>query len=146
LNMIEQLGEIIGKAEAAEELIIDIQHNFESLKLSFKKLSFIYFIWKEPDFIVGKNTFIDSLLTKIGLHNTCNENRYPKWNDTTIQADCIFLSSEPYPFNEEHITVFQERFPNSKIYIINGEMCSWYGSRMKLAPAYFSDFLKKLQD
>lgn len=146
LNMIEQLGEILARNEKAEELIIDIKDNFESLNLSSKKMSFIYFIWKDPDFIVGKSTFIDSLLSKIGLHNACNENRYPKWNDLSIEADYIFLSSEPYPFNNEHIAIFQKRFPNSKVKIINGEMCSWYGSRMKLAPTYFCDFLKKLED
>ena len=140
LKMIEQVGEIIGKEEEAEELILDIQQNFDLINLPAKKNTFLYFIWKEPDFIVGQHTFIDSILSKIGLENACKENRYPKWSDTSIQPDCIFLSSEPYPFTVEHISIFQERFPVSKIRIINGEMCSWYGSRMKLAPVYFTAF------
>lgn len=144
LKMIEQLGEMIGKDEAAEELILDIQHNFELINIPSKRRSFLYFIWKDPDFIVGQHTFVNSLLSKIGFHNVCEENRYPQWKETEIQPDCIFLSSEPYPFTEEHIKLYQKRFPTSKIRIINGEMCSWYGSRMRLAPAYFNSFLKEL--
>jgi ABC-type Fe3+-hydroxamate transport system substrate-binding protein len=144
LQMIEQVGELVGKNEAAEELVIDIQHNFELIDLPSKSTSFLYFIWKDPDFIVGQHTFIDSLLSKIGFDNLCKENRYPQWKETEIQPDCVFLSSEPYPFTEEHIILYQERFPNSKIRVINGEMCSWYGSRIKLAPAYFNNFMNEL--
>jgi hypothetical protein len=31
-------------------------------------------------------------------------------------------------------------FPKADIRMIDGEMCSWYGSRMKLAATYFEEF------
>ena len=50
---------------------------------------FLYFIWKAPDFIVGQHTFIDSLLSKIGFHNVCEENRYPQWKETEMNEPFI---------------------------------------------------------
>ena len=146
MKMIEQVGEIIGKDDEAEGLILDIEHNFNTIELPLIKTSFLYFIWKEPDFMVGKNTFIDSMLNKIGLENVCNEMRYPKFIDQDFQPAHVFLSSEPYPFKEEHLVEFKRRFPNSKIHIVNGEMFSWYGSRMKMAAKYFDTFLKELNN
>jgi hypothetical protein len=51
---------------------------FEEISQVGKGRSVLYFIWHEPTFVVGKNTFIDSVLTKIGFVNYCNLNRYPE--------------------------------------------------------------------
>jgi hypothetical protein len=53
----------------------------------------------------------------------------------------IFLSSEPFPFKEKHIEEFQNIFPKSKIILVDGEMFSWYGSRLLQTPAYLSNLL-----
>ena len=80
------------------------------------------------------------MLEKIGFINSCKSIRYPEWNGE--QAEVIFLSSEPFPFKTEHIIQYATLFPNSVIQIIDGEMCSWYGSRMVLAAQYFRKKLK----
>jgi hypothetical protein len=54
------------------------------------------------------------------------------------------LSSEPYPFKEEHKAYFKAIFPNAKIVFVDGEMFSWYGSRMLMAPAYFQRLANEL--
>jgi hypothetical protein len=103
--------------------------------------TFLYFIWDEPAFVAGKNTFIDSMLTKIGYKNACDLERYPALTECPdLQPDVVFLSSEPYPFKDSHLQKFQEMFPKADIRMIDGEMCSWYGSRMKLAATYFENF------
>ena len=57
----------------------------------------------------------------------------------------IFLSSEPYPFKQKHISELQNLLPKAKIILVDGEMFSWYGSRMLLAFDYFKELHKKLE-
>ena len=40
--------------------------------------------------------------------------------------------------------MFQAQFPHTAVYLINGEMFSWYGSRLLLATDYFSDLVTML--
>jgi hypothetical protein len=53
-----------------------------------------------------------------------------------IKPQVIFLSSEPYPFKEKHVQELKLSLNHTKIILVDGEMFSWYGSRMLLAPAY----------
>ncbi|WP_349630858.1 helical backbone metal receptor [Aquiflexum sp. TKW24L] len=101
----------------------------------------MYLIWKDPLIAVGTNTFIDSMLEKAGFKNLINQFRYPEIDLEEIvklNPDYLLLSSEPYPFKELHISFFKERLPKTKIRIVDGEMFSWYGSRLVLAGKYFS--------
>lgn len=136
LNLILSIGQICGKEQLSRNLVSKIQEAYVDLNVG-KGKSFIYFIWDEPKYIVGKCTFINSMLEKIGFENSCKSIRYPEWKGE--QADVIFLSSEPFPFKTEHIINFANLFPKSDIQIIDGEMCSWYGSRMLLAAKYFKN-------
>jgi ABC-type hemin transport system substrate-binding protein len=89
----------------------------------------------------GGNTFIDSQLREMGLHNSITESRYPALTSEEIgdlKPDLILLSSEPYPFKEKHIGELQALCPTSRIALVDGEMFSWYGSRLLQAPAYFN--------
>jgi len=49
----------------------------------------------------------------------------------------LLLSSEPFPFKQKHIDQLQPVLPDIKIILVDGEMFSWYGSRLLKAPAYF---------
>jgi ABC-type Fe3+-hydroxamate transport system substrate-binding protein len=141
LNMIDVLGDMLNRKDEAELLVEDITEAFTPLENLGKQQSFLYFIWDDPAFLTGKNTFIDSMLTKIGFKNACELERYPALTECpNVQPDVVFLSSEPYPFKEQHRQKFQEMFPKADIRMIDGEMCSWYGSRMKLAATYFEEF------
>lgn len=143
-DMIEQLGALTGKKVQAEELLTCIRKEFSDLALrppSSSVPSVKYYIWSKPDFVVGKHTFIDQMLKCAGFQNAITSERYPE-DDPAVHPDFIFLSSEPFPFKEEHLQQFQQNYPNSKVVIVDGELFSWYGSRMRLAPAYF----KKLRE
>jgi hypothetical protein len=61
------------------------------------------------------------------------------------KPDVILLSSEPYPFKDKHITEFKALLPNAVIKLVDGELFSWYGSRLLHAPDYFSELIKDLQ-
>lgn len=146
LEMIRQLGEITGTEEKAAKIVSDIASNFAGLKeLIPLNKTVLYLIWKKPYIAAGKNTFIDSMLTTLGLRNAINEERYPEVDLTAINPDFIFLSSEPFPFKEKHLNELAVQFPNSEIFLVDGEYFSWYGSRLTGAPAYFKELLKPLQ-
>lgn len=141
LNMMLEIGKIMDEEEASEEMVGRIRKGFQSLKQTEVERTFLYFIWKDPDYLAGKQTFIHAVLESAGFVNHCREARYPEWNTSFGEPDVVFLSSEPYPFKKEHIELFKQRFPDSEIVLIDGEMCSWYGSRMIKT----IDYLKGLQ-
>jgi len=139
VDMINLIGQLTDKQQIAQELNAAIEQKFNKLGNIGKSRSVLYFIWDEPSFVVGKSTFIDSVLTKIGFVNACQKERYPALSDLEpLNPDFIFLSSEPFPFKEEHFLKYHELFPTSKIQFVDGESFSWYGSRMLEAPSYFS--------
>jgi hypothetical protein len=58
-------------------------------------------------------------------------------NPDLSNADIILLSSEPYPFAQKHIDEIQSFLPGKIILLVDGEMFSWYGSRLLKSAAYF---------
>jgi len=149
LEMIKIISEITGKSRKGSELIHEIQESFKSLRakveeLSDKERSVLYYIWKDPYMVSGKNTFVDNMLSECGLINATNLERYPEIEKIDKDPKLIFLSSEPFPFKESHIEEFQTKFPNSKIILIDGEMFSWYGSKLKDAPSYFEKLISEI--
>lgn len=140
LNMIRGIGQITGKEAEALGIINSIKNEFASLK-TFSSQSVLYFIWRKPWMVAGSNTFIQAIIEKLNLRNTIKASRYPEVSDEEIRQlnpEYIFLSSEPYPFQEKHIEELKQISPSSKIILVDGEMFSWYGSRLLHAPLYFN--------
>jgi ABC-type Fe3+-hydroxamate transport system substrate-binding protein len=107
-----------------------------------------YLIWNDPVMVAGSDTFIHHILTRTGLNNVFSyRKRYPEITMQDLKdkkPDYIFLSSEPYPFKEIHVKHFTENLPFSQVFLVDGEMFSWYGSRMLKAPDYFLHLEKHL--
>lgn len=138
LSMILAIGEMTGKQQEANNLVKEIKDSFSTVSSLGQGKKVLYFIWHEPAFVVGRNTFIDAMLSQLGFENACTKSRYPSLDElTALQPDYIFLSSEPFPFSEQHLEYYRDLFPHSKLLLVDGEMFSWYGSRMKLAVDYF---------
>ncbi|MFZ6009352.1 MAG: helical backbone metal receptor [Bacteroidota bacterium] len=144
LDMIKSIGELTDHAKKARQLIHDIEFSFRHLK---KKVpaNVLYLIWRKPWMAVGHGTFIHTMIETIGWQNCLHEMpRYPRLTAEEIQAlkpDYILLSSEPYPFQEKHKQELQNLCPDAKIALVDGEMFSWYGSRLVKAPAYFNSLM-----
>lgn len=141
LRMIEMIGDITGTGEKATSLVKDIRSKFNAINTE-RKLSALYFIWREPWMVAGKNTFINEMLACAGFENALADPvaRYPEMNDAEIAAadpDVILLSSEPYPFKEKHIMELNMICPGVPVHLVDGEMFSWYGSRLLHAADYF---------
>ncbi|MCH6202174.1 helical backbone metal receptor [Aquiflexum sp. LQ15W] len=139
-RMIMCVGELTDTSIKATQIVSRVK---EGLEKEFKlKGSAVYLIWKDPLIAVGSNTFIDSILEKAGFKNLINQSRYPEIDLEEIvklNPEFLLLSSEPFPFKEKHISFFQEKLPKTKIKIVDGEMFSWYGSRLLFAGKYFED-------
>ncbi|MCW3086470.1 MAG: transporter substrate-binding protein [Bacteroidetes bacterium] len=121
--------------------------NPESQILNPKSVA--YFIWRKPYMVAGHDTFINQMLNVCGFENvfTNRASRYPEiTNEELISANpsIVLLSSEPYPFKEQHIREIQQLLPAAKIKIVDGEIFSWYGSRLLKAPAYFKELQESL--
>lgn len=143
-NMIAAIGELCGVEEKATTLISSIKTNFSELSISsnIHGKTVLYLIWRKPFMGAATNTFIDHLLTKgLNMENALkHEARYPEvdLSNLSITPDFVFLSSEPYPFREKHITEIQQLLPTSTIVLVDGEYFSWYGSRLLGVPRYFT--------
>ena len=149
IKMIADIGNITSKNKEALELMTSIKASFTFLKLNNRSFKTVYLIWREPYMTIGGDTFIDDMMNKIGLKNIFRKNaRYPEVTLQQIKEEApelILLSSEPYPFKQKHIDEMRQYLPNTKILLVDGEMFSWYGSRMKYVPSYFNDLLLKVQ-
>jgi ABC-type Fe3+-hydroxamate transport system substrate-binding protein len=143
INAIQQLGKIFNIQPKANTLAAEIETRFKN-SLPYKG-SCIYLIWQKPFYTIGGDTFIHSMLRYAGFTNlTEKQKRYPAITIEQIkewQPNFLFLSSEPYPFKENHIQQLQKQLQHTKVCLIDGEMTSWYGSRMLQAPDYFKKFL-----
>jgi ABC-type Fe3+-hydroxamate transport system substrate-binding protein len=141
LDMILQIGALVDKATAAQNIRHEITKGFADLPQVNNQLSVAYFIWNKPLMSIGHDTFIHEMLVKCGFKNVfVDQTRYPIITEEALhkaQPAHIFLSSEPYPFKEKHFAYFNEICPNASIHLVDGEMFSWYGSRLVHAPNYF---------
>jgi ABC-type Fe3+-hydroxamate transport system substrate-binding protein len=147
LEMINAVGAITSRHTEANALCANITTSFNNLALPALNLRVAYLIWRKPYMAAGADTFINSMLQKCGLINVFKVNRYPEITpDALVEAnpDLIFLSSEPYPFKQKHIDEFKEILPKAQVVLVDGELFSWYGSRLLYAPAYFRQLMNNL--
>lgn len=140
-EMIEQIGIITGRETAAQLLQNKLRKSFDNITVHHTHRAG-YLIWRNPYMTIGGDTFINAMLTMAGFDNVFKDRtRYPQISVEDIIAQkpaLLLLSSEPYPFSEKHISELQIHLPDTKIKLVDGEMFSWYGSRLLHAPVYFS--------
>jgi ABC-type Fe3+-hydroxamate transport system substrate-binding protein len=141
LSMIESVGLITDRLQQSNECINQINKKLNGLR-KYDGQSVLYLIWKDPWMAAGRNTFIHSVLNTIGFRNVLDsKDRYPQLTIDEIQQlnpDYIFLSSEPYPFRESHLDQIKRLKLQSKTLLVDGQMFSWYGSRLISAFDYFN--------
>ena len=138
LRMILELGEITDTQIKAEEIADQLKMDLKT-PLPFKGTA-VYLIWNDPIMVAGPNTFINDMLSIAGFKNLIQTSRYPEVKPEELEflnPDYLLLSSEPFPFKEKHLTLFKTLLPNSEVRIVDGELFSWYGSRLLKALPYF---------
>ncbi|WP_297338457.1 helical backbone metal receptor [Algoriphagus sp.] len=145
LSMIFELGKITDTVKRAKEIISSIE---EKLNPPLKrKGKAIYLIWKNPIMVAGKDTFISAMMEWAGFENCMKSTRYPSIIEQElihIDPEFLLLSSEPYPFKVSDVAYFQKILPQTQVLLVDGELFSWYGSRLILARDYFDKLDNKV--
>lgn len=151
LTMIETLGIITNTLPKAKLLVKEINSNFKILSLppfNATNNKCAYLIWQNPYMTIGGDTYIHNILTLAGFENIFKgKKRYPTTTIAELKAvspNYLFLSSEPFPFKQKHLQALAKELPNIKIILVNGEMFSWYGSRLLETPKYINEMYKLL--
>lgn len=147
-EMIMQVSEMLGQNTNGQNIVKKIKSGFAQINKAQKPRKVAYFIWKKPYMLAGKNTFIHHMLSQMGLENCTDELRYPEITLEQLKVlnpEVIFLSSEPYPFKDKDVQEMKFFLPNTKVLIVDGEMFSWYGSRLMYSAAHFNKLIKELE-
>ena len=153
LAMIREVGGLVNRPAEANALARQIDEAFATFRLvtNAPRPSVTYLIWRKPWMVAARNTFIDAMLTEAGFRNAFADEpkwvRYPVVTEADLKAaapDLIFLSSEPYPFRQKHLAELQACCPHAQVRLVDGELFSWYGSRLRYSPGYFAQLHNEL--
>lgn len=89
-----------------------------------------YLIWRNPWMAIGQQTYIHSVLEKLGfaVHLNAHASKYPQLEEEHLRKPGTFLlfSSEPYRFMRYHTELTEQGFQGA---IVDGELYSWFGIR-----------------
>jgi ABC-type Fe3+-hydroxamate transport system substrate-binding protein len=137
--MVRSIGAAIERSGEAETIARDIEERARRVRQAARErepVRFAYMIWREPLMSVSADTFISDLLSIAGGENVFADRpkRYPVVTpDEMAHAapHAVFLSTEPFPFREEHIDEISRHtgLAPELFRIVDGELLSWHGSR-----------------
>lgn len=151
VDMMLRLGDVCGVPEAAQSIVKDVQKARKWLKTPSETIPTAYLIWRRPYMTVNRNTFIHHMMQLCGMHNVFGEHpvRYPEISEEDLRRAAprlVILSSEPYPFSEKHLEELEKILPEAYFFLADGEMFSWYGSRMIEAFDYLEMVRRQVVD
>src|SRR5699024_758885 len=145
LKMINDIGLLTNCHQRAKKLQTDIVDAFLAFPyVNGKRIAYV--IWKKPYMVVGKHTYIQSLLDTMGFINpfTSFPGRYPIVSIKDLQnasLDYIFLATEPYPYREKHLQEFTDTLRNTTR-IISKHKTFWYVQKIIQYKKLFEKTLK----
>lgn len=154
-QLIEDIGQLVSKSKQAAELKERIMTSWQEVKGVGQGRTVVYLIWNNPLMVAGADTFIHAVLDWCGLRNLSItlEGRYPEVRHDWLyraRPDLLLLSSEPFPFSEKHERELNQLWVDEEtasptIELVDGELFSWYGSRLRYSPAYIKKFFEALK-
>ncbi len=145
IALIKTYGQLFFRKTEANALIQKINFKYSNFKTFIKEKPVVkvaYFIWRNPWMVAANDTYIDAILALNNFENIYqNKSRYPEVELKKIRLegdpDLVLLSSEPYPFKEEHAFEIGRHTHHAKTIFVDGEYFSWHGSRLLKAFDYF---------
>ena len=146
-NFLWEMGMVLKKRALAENFIKQIDALFSEIKNSKFDNKVAYLIWKNPYMTIGSDTFIHEIVGKLGFENLFKDQvRYPEISVEQMKAaDLVFLSTEPFPFQQKHIEELQKELPDQKIILVDGEAFSWYGTHLAKCGNYYRNIIGENQ-
>jgi ABC-type Fe3+-hydroxamate transport system substrate-binding protein len=148
LSAIAALGDLTDRTAAAASLADSIRAAFADLRPRTTH-RVAYLVWRDPYMAVGADTYICSLLAKCGCANVCAHltDRYPEVTIEMLRSfnpEWVLLPSEPFPFDDTHVAELAPQVAPARVTCVDGQMFSWYGSRMLVAAEYLKRFAAEL--
>lgn len=141
-QFISDIGIICNKQQESRHILEKIADTLSVLPKKSENRKAIYLIWNDPYMSIGGDTFISNMMNQVGFENCLEKmDRYPQVSDEDIiriSPDELWLSSEPFPFNNNHQKELQNKYPDITVRLVDGEAFSWYGSRIYKAKEYLS--------
>ena len=152
LQMIIDFGKLLDCRTEAQKWIDKIEFAYRDFQQFIKDKpvkKVAYFIWANPYMVAGNDTFINEMLKLNNFQNIYQDKgRYPEIELKKMRLegdpDCVFLSSEPFPFADEHAFEIGRFTHHAKTIFVDGEMFSWYGTRLLKAFGYFKILHQKI--
>ena len=145
--MVRGVGRLVHRRERADALADEIAAAFDALP-AFAPVRALYLIWRDPWMTVGGDTVISDVMAHAGLANVCaDRTRYPALAPDEVAAlapEVVLLSSEPYPFADEHVAEVAALAPAARVLLVDGEPFSWYGPRLRHTPAALREVRARL--
>jgi iron complex transport system substrate-binding protein len=151
-KMIADFGQLFNCSTEAQnwnDKLTFAWNDFKKFIVDYPIKKVAYFIWKKPYMVAGSDNFVNELLKLNRFRNIYDtKGRYPEIELEKMlvegDPDLIFLSSEPFPFKEEDAFEVGRFSDHAKIVFVDGEMFSWYGSRLLQAFDYFKKMHQNL--
>jgi ABC-type Fe3+-hydroxamate transport system substrate-binding protein len=134
LDLARLMGGIFGAREEAEGWCAAFEDEYAELqKLPRTRRTVLYCIWQDPWMTVSDDTYIASMLAELGwkVPKLGHGERYPRfaWSEELVAGlDAVLLSTEPYRFTDAHADALEKQL-GIPVFLVDGEMMSWYGSR-----------------
>ena len=134
LHLARLMGGIFGAEEAAARWCAAFEAEYAALHAApaGPARTVLYCIWQDPWMTVSKDTYIAHMLAELGWRvPDLGTDRYPRfsWSQDLVDGlDAVLLSTEPYRFTEDHADALEKQL-GIPVYLVDGEMMSWYGSR-----------------
>jgi ABC-type Fe3+-hydroxamate transport system substrate-binding protein len=135
LALARLMGGIFGAEAAAEAWCAAFEAEHAQLRTMppGPPRTVLYCIWQDPWMSISSDTYIARMLAELGwqvpaLPDTA---RYPRfaWSDSLVAGlDAVLLSTEPYRFTQAHADALEKQV-GIPVFLVDGEMMSWYGSR-----------------
>ena len=154
LRLYALMGGLFGKTAEAAALSRQFRAALDALPPvePAGRLDVLYFIWKDPWMTVSRDTYISAMLGTVGWRTTRHDPdvRYPTVDltpETVAATDLFLFPTEPYEFTRQDIDAFlrDHDCPPEKALPVDGEYCSWYGSRAIAGLRYLKDLAEKVQ-
>lgn len=115
----------------------------------------LYLIWREPWMTIASDTYIAAMLAEVGWQTLpaveggdLGAARYPtfEWDAPWLaEVQRVLLSTEPYRFQARHVTEVAALAARPAM-LVDGEMASWYGSRVIAGLRYLAGLRRSLAE
>jgi ABC-type Fe3+-hydroxamate transport system substrate-binding protein len=157
LALFDLLGGVFGAHERAQALAARWRAAHEALRArSRPPRRVLYLIWQDPWMTVARDTYISRMLALVGWHTlpataapTQGAARYPKLTlrePWLRDVQEVLLPTEPYAFTAQDADALRRALPWAGVRFVDGELCSWYGSRSIVGLQYLAALADEAAD